>query len=143
MRIREAEPGEEAPNLMPLIDVVFLLLIFFLVATQVAQEEINREVQLASSATAEPISAPPRQMFINILADGTIAVGNETYDLQTIRPVIDRVARNAPGRDIVIRGDKRVAFEVPSRVLDLARDAGMNEANITLLRYDPAEAASP
>lgn len=143
MRIREESAGEEAPNLMPLIDVVFLLLIFFLVATQVAQEEINREVQLATSSTAEPISAPPKQMFINILADGTITVGNEEYDVSSIRPVIDRVARNSPTREIVIRGDKRVAFEVPSRVLDMARDAGMKEAHVTLIRYDPSEAAGP
>jgi biopolymer transport protein ExbD len=133
MRIRETGEAEEQANLMPLIDVVFLLLIFFLVATTVAQEELNRDVMLPNSSAAQPVSAPPPQLFINILEDGTITVGSETYTLQTVRTVIDRVARNNPDRDVVIRADAETKHKYPAGVLNMCREAGMNEAKIAYL----------
>ena len=62
MRIRDTSGEEEASlNMTPLIDMVFLLLIFFLVATTFAQEERKLDIQLPATATIQPLSAPPQR----------------------------------------------------------------------------------
>ncbi|MDP6046284.1 MAG: biopolymer transporter ExbD, partial [Phycisphaerae bacterium] len=70
MRIANNEDIEAPPNLMPLIDMVFLLLIFFLVASSLSQEEREQNLQLPrTSKAAQPMSAAPQQLIINILHD--------------------------------------------------------------------------
>src|SRR6478672_7588821 len=81
MRIRDPViEGEEPYNLVPLTDMVFNLLIFFMCATTFVQIEKDLKVQLPkTSSTFTPISAPPRQLVINIEQDGTTTVAGKTY----------------------------------------------------------------
>ena len=90
MRIRQTNVQEDAPiNLMPLLDMVFLLLIFFLIATTFAQEERDTSIQLPGTSMAEPIAAPPHQVIINIRSDGTTAVGPRTHKtLESLRRIL-------------------------------------------------------
>ena len=58
-------------SLTPLIDVVFLLLIFFLVATRFEQEERELDVLLPQASAAKPLITQPTELFVNVSADGS------------------------------------------------------------------------
>ncbi len=135
MRIREMTVEEETGlNMTPLIDMVFLLLIFFLVATTFAQEERELEVQLpATDAQPAPLSAPPPQLIINVLADGTVKIDREVYDQKALRELLAKVARNEPGREVLIRADEQGPFRHFARVAGLCHEAGINASKIGYL----------
>ena len=132
MRIRQANVQEEAPiNLMPLLDMVFLLLIFFLIATTFAQEERDTSIQLPGTSMAEPMSAPPQQVIINIRADGTMVIGPRTYKtLKSLGDMLTRVAREDRDREILIRCDEVALHKYFAAVVRICRQAGINEVKI-------------
>src|ERR1700761_7405519 len=73
MRIPYEPPDETYPiNVTNMIDVFLLLLIFFLVATTFAKEERDAKVQLPGTAAVRPISAPSKDLVLNIREDGTV-----------------------------------------------------------------------
>ena len=144
MRIRE-QPGEseEGVNLMPLIDMVFLLLIFFLVATTMAQEERELGVQLPSISSAVPLSAPPPQLIINIRADGTPLISRKEYTWKQLADVLVHVARNEPHRKILVRADEESKHKYFAAVVRICRKVGIGEARIGYAEQEPAGGGSP
>ena len=131
MRIRETHAAEEDPiNLMPLIDMVFLLLIFFLVATTFAQEEREMTIELPGTAQAKRLSAPPRQLIINVQRDGSVIVAAEKYDMKGLADLLVRVVRKEPDREVLIRADKQSLHLYFAGVADLCRQVGIGEMKI-------------
>ncbi len=131
MRIPTKRQVEAPPNLMPLIDMVFLLLIFFLVATTFHQEEREIAAQLPGAAREiNPMSAPPKQLIVNILHDGTMKVSGKTVTYEQISAMLTRVARDEPERDVMVRADKRSIHKHFAWVVAEARQRGIKEVKI-------------
>ena len=138
MRIsRKLGDEEEAINLMPLIDMVFLLLIFFLVATTIANEERELGVQLPGTSMVQPLSAPPQQLIVNILADGTLKVAGRAYERDELAKLLKRVAENESDRDVLIRADERSIHRYFAGVARLCREAGVDEFRIGYVLQKP------
>ena len=64
-------------DFVPMVDVLFNLLIFFLLATSIAQTEREMKIALPHAASAGPISAAPREVIINVAGDGKAVVGGK------------------------------------------------------------------
>ncbi|HUS47940.1 MAG TPA: biopolymer transporter ExbD, partial [Phycisphaerae bacterium] len=112
MRIAQQQTEEEAPiNLMPLIDMVFLLLIFFLVATTFAEAERDRSVKLPGSEAPHPLSDAPRDLIINITDEGMINVAGRPYDREELFDMLKDFSVNQPDREVLIRADVRSAHQ--------------------------------
>ncbi len=97
-------------SMTPLIDVVFLLLIFFLVATRFEEEERSMEIELAESSQSMPLTAQPKTIFINVLANGTYDLSKTIYSPEALQeylkahntqPVVIRPARNVEHQYVV------------------------------------------
>ncbi len=111
-----------ALSLTPLIDVVFLLLIFFLVTTRFAEEDRQLEVTLPSASEARPMTEKPRELVVNIDEAGLYFVGNSRMTLDEVEGVLRQAAVNNPlNQSVNIRADKRVDFEAVVRVLNLCK----------------------
>jgi biopolymer transport protein ExbD len=90
------EAAEEAVNLTPLIDVVFLLLIFFLVATRFDQEEKELSIRIPDVYKARPLSAGPQEVVVNINAQGEYIVLGDTLSEPQLRTMIGTIAKKNP-----------------------------------------------
>jgi biopolymer transport protein ExbD len=132
MRISQPTHDEEGQiNLMPLIDMVFLLLIFFLIATTFAQEERDNAVQLPGTAQVQPLSAPPQQLIVNIRHDGEIVVNRKTLPgPDALRELLERVIREQPRREVLVRCDQRAIHKHFAGVVRVCRESGIAEAKI-------------
>lgn len=98
-------------SLTPLIDIVFLLLIFFLVATRFAEEERELEVLLPDASQAKPLTRKPRELFVNIDRQGRYYVSGKTLTLAQLQPILKAAYVNNPGRaSAVIRADRRCQY---------------------------------
>ena len=123
MRLPPPEADPEGPNLTPVIDVVFLLLIFFLVATRFDQEEREISTRLAEVAKAQPLSMPPDEVIVNITDKGEYVVVGETLDEAALAGFLHDLAISNPGTQTVqIRADKRVPFAFPARVMGICEE---------------------
>ena len=116
--------------------MVFNLLIFFLVATTMSQEERDMAVKLPNTTQARPLSAPPQQLIINIKDDGSLVVTGKTYDAAALSQMLADVAKKDPGRNVLIRADERSTFRHFAGVVDLCRQVGIAEAKIGYLKLE-------
>ena len=115
----------ETLSLAPLIDVVFLLLVFFLVATRFAQEENELDVLLPSASKAQPMVIEPQELTINIQNSGAYFVGGKTVNQQELLLLLTSSVLNNPSQTVVIRADQRVEFVFVATAMDLCNQAGI------------------
>jgi len=118
-------------NLTPIIDMVFLLLIFFLVATKFSDLERDVRVLPPSSRSARPVTAIPQELVINVTSEGKLLIaGTEISNDDLDRLLAAAVARN-PGQSVIIRGDKRAILQAAVNVLDLCERHGIARTFLT------------
>ncbi|MEO1277531.1 MAG: biopolymer transporter ExbD [Planctomycetota bacterium] len=120
---------EDAPSIemTPIIDMVFLLLIFFLVATTYQQSERELAIALPEAETAGPISTMLREIIININAQGEIIVGGQAISLEELRSLVADAVRVNPDQKVSVRGDKDLPYGTIARVLDVCKAAGAQQ----------------
>ena len=80
MKARRLRRAEDTVDLTPMIDIVFLLLIYFMVTTTIVKEEADLGVKLPSSMAAPPNTPLPEQHYIDILIDGTVMLNGMPTD---------------------------------------------------------------
>lgn len=115
-------------SLTPLIDVVFLLLIFFLVATRFAQEDREIDVPLPDASEAMPLTIAPKELFVNIDQDGKFLVNGQTLDADELEEVLVRAVTNNPvNQSVIIRSHKRAAVEYSVTAINLCKRAGIHD----------------
>jgi biopolymer transport protein ExbD len=122
----------ELLNITPLIDVVFQLLLFFLVATRFEQEDRELDVKLPSASEARPLVASVRTLFVNIDEEGRYFVDGKQMTLPEVDDFLAQAkASNPVGQSVTIRADKRGALDHAVQVMNLCNKAGLTQYTIT------------
>jgi biopolymer transport protein ExbD len=139
MRIRDVQGEAEEPfNLVPLMDMAFNLLIFFMAATSFTQIEKDLRVQLPRVATTQSSAAlPPKPLIINIKQDGSTTVAGKPYTPDELANYIQSQLKPEPKRAVLIRADERGLMKYFAQVALLCRRAGASELRIGMLQ-EPA-----
>lgn len=119
-------PGEI--DLTPMLDVVFILLIFFIV-TSVFVTEAGIEVTKPEASTAEPKSKD--LILIAVTADGEIWIDGEAVDPRFIRARFELRLAESPNSSVVIQGDQAAQNEHVMAILRAARDAQIASVSIS------------
>src|SRR5262245_3726821 len=109
MRLPQPEPELGIPNLMPLIDIIFLLLIFLLMASSFERAEKELPVILPEVAEAQPL-ATTQDLVVNITAEGKYVVSQKEYGEGQLAALLEQTRRNNPHQGVRIRGDARAAW---------------------------------
>lgn len=119
--------GAVTIELAPIIDMVFLLLIFFLVATTFHQTEREMQIALPVATAAGPISSTMREIVINVDEAGDVIVSGRRMADEDLRGLIDAAVAANPEQKVTVRGDRRTAYANVVRVLDVCKGAGIQE----------------
>lgn len=114
-------------ELTPMIDIVFLLLTFFLVATTFQQTEREMSIALPEASSAMPISASLREIIVNVDAQGLIYVSGTERTHEELRNIISEATQGNPDQKVTVRGDRTTPYENIVRALDICKSAGVNE----------------
>lgn len=114
-------------DLTPIIDMVFLLLIFFLVATTFQQTEREMKIALPTASAAQPISAALRELVVNVDAEGRIIVSGRTLDAEALGALVREAVAANREQKVTVRGDRNVAYAHIVQVLDICKGAGIQE----------------
>ena len=125
MKLPPAEPELGIPNMMPLIDIIFLLLIFFLMASSFKQAEKDLPVNLPEAAVSAQPLASVQELIVNITSQGQYIVAQQQYSEEQLATLLREAGRNNPHCSVTIRGDANSAWKHGVRVMGLC-----NKANI-------------
>ncbi len=113
-------------NISPLIDMVFILLIFFIVTT-VFVEETGVDVQRPEAASAADLDR--QSILIAITASGEVVYGNEEIGVSGVRPVVRRLVQQER-LPVILQVDENAAAGVVVRVIDQAKLGGADDISI-------------
>ncbi|MBN1556543.1 MAG: biopolymer transporter ExbD [Lentisphaerae bacterium] len=110
-------------QLAPMIDVIFILLSFF-IATQIfSQWETEIDITLPTAESGDLPERLPGEIIINILEDGTVSVNRRVLDDAALGGLLARIVELFPGQSVLIRADRRTDYGHVIRVLDRCRQA--------------------
>jgi len=123
-RHRTRRREEQEVNLTPMLDVVFIMLIFFLVTASFVKEagiDVNRQ----SAASAEPQETA--NILVAISESGQIWIDGRPVDVRAVRANIERLHAENPKGTVVVQADTRSENGLLVQVLDAARLAGVDD----------------
>ena len=116
-----------AIDLTPVIDMVFNLLIFFLVATSFHQTEREMKIALPQTSAAGTISAMLNEIVVNIAAEGQMVVSARAITAEDLRTLVKEAVAVNPEQKVTVRGDRTTAYANVVAVLDICRGSGVQE----------------
>ena len=120
-------------NLSPLIDMVFLLLIFFVVTTSFVKES-GIEVQRSTAATAEVKERA--SIMIGVAADGEIWMEGKKIDVRSIRGLVERALAEDPEAGVIVIADRNSETGDVVQVMDQCRLAGAGSVSLAAKQQD-------
>ena len=125
----EKNSDEVKLNMSPLIDMIFILLIFFLVTTTFVKEsgvDVNRPVTSNKPSTVEEAN-----IVINVLKDGMVYIDSQAIDVRSVRSRMERYKYENPDGNVIITADNESRFGVAIEVLDQVRLANIKNVVVT------------
>ncbi len=127
-RIRPQEAGDEIDlNITPMLDVVFIILIFFVVSTSFVKES-GVDVSRPTATTAE--RKERGNIMIGITADGTVWIDKRQVDIRAVRANIERLHAENPEGAVVIQADRNARTGLLVQIIDQSRLAGVSDVSI-------------
>jgi len=104
-----------------MIDVIFLLLCFFVTSQIFSQWETEIDIKLPTAQTGDMPERLPGEIIINIRSDGTVLVNRQILSEDALRTLLGRIVGLFPGQPVLIRADGKTAYEHVIKVMDLCR----------------------
>jgi biopolymer transport protein ExbD len=127
-------------NMTPMIDCVFLLLIFFLVSAKYEEDEREMSVVLPQASEAMPLVARPKEFFVNVDQQGRFIISGRQVGEQELFAALQQAAANNPGKQtVIIRADKRCVWQHVMSVMNLCNKAQIRDYRVTAA--EPAQAS--
>ena len=123
------EENSEGINISPLIDIVFILLLFFIV-TSVFVQETGVEIERPQSSQA--VALDRESIYVAVSADLKVFYGGSEIGLQGIVPTIERLSPN-DDQQVIVQVDGRVPTQFLVEVIDEVKQAGIATVNVATL----------
>jgi biopolymer transport protein ExbD len=120
-----ATPVHPGIQLAPLVDVLLLLLIFFLMTWSAARNENELDVKVPKASAAKEKTAPIGDVVVNVKADGNVVVNRRTLSPADLGELLKNLAQLNSEQAVVIRGDETGAYKNIIGVLNICTDAGI------------------
>lgn len=121
-------------SLTPLIDVVFLLLIFFLVASRFADEERELNVKLPSASDARPMVLKPKDLELSINSEGDYYIDSQgPLTFEKLTELLSSAAASNPlSQTVVIRADRSCQWNDVAQAMSACQQAGLKDVKTSV-----------
>lgn len=132
MPLKTTQDESAGVNLTPMIDVVFLLVIFFMVATEFTELERSIDLQLPTAAEAGDATPPPEPSVVAVFEDGRVELDGRTVSLTELTKQLREATAESGDVQVVIHGDARCDFQHVAAALAACREGRVSELGITV-----------
>jgi len=126
-----------------MMDIIFLMLFFFITTSVFSQWEYEINITLPSAQSGKVPDRLPGEIIINITRDGRVSVNQQDLTLDALRARLDRLARYFPGQPVVLRADKETRYEDLIKVVDTCRKADIWNFSMATSEEKPAATETP
>lgn len=127
MKFETTKKPLSAFSLSSLTDIVFLLLVFFLLTSQFV---IQTGVKVKLPASKMNEQSMPAKMIVSITENKEIYVGNQRADISSLSVNLEKLKENVQENNLVIRADKSVNIDLVIQVIDAAKGVGIDKFTI-------------
>ncbi len=131
-RRHQVQQDESELDITPMLDIVFIMLIFFIVTTSFVKES-GIEVNAPSASSA--VSQDKASIFVAINNEGDVWIDKRQVDVATVRAIVARLHTNNPEGAVVIQADKAVLAETLMNVMDQVKLAGVKNIALAAKKY--------
>ena len=121
--VRKNKSRSPGLSLTSMLDVIFLLLCFFVTVSVFSQWENEISIKLPSAETSDEPDRLPGEIIVNLTKDGSVIVNGKLLELADLQARLKKVAKFYPGQPVIIRADKELAYEKLVKVIDACRAA--------------------
>lgn len=126
MKFRETTSQQGAElELAPMIDVVFLLLIFFIVTWQFARFERDMDISVPAAEEAEDTDRQAGEIIVNVREDGSIVLNGRDVSQSELLSKLKAISEAYPDQAVILRGSSDANFQAIINVLDQIKMAGI------------------
>jgi biopolymer transport protein ExbD len=140
MKFTTRQPPPVSIQLAPMIDILLLLLCFFIISWQYSKSETELKVAVPTAQEgAEPNDRQRGEIIINVLPDGVIRVEGLAVDRPQLLEKLSAIAKQYKNQPVRIRGDGGVAYQRIVEVIDTCQKAGIWNISFATQRPEPAK----
>jgi len=136
-----AVPEAGGFQIAPMVDIVFLLLIFFLVTWNFARYETELDIVVPTAKEGKETRRAVGEVILNVREDGSIVLNRRTLSPEELLESLARISSLYPDQAVVLRGDVNVSYRDIVAVLDICRQA--NIWNVAFATSSPDGERSP
>ena len=115
----------KAPTLAltSMLDVIFLLLCFFVTVSVFSQWESEISIKLPNATTAEAPERLPGEIIVNLSKEGLVTVNGKALKAEELQTRLAKIAKFYPGQPVIIRADRETKYDALVKVIDTCRAA--------------------
>ena len=112
-------------QIAPMVDIVFLLLIFFLVTWNFSRNEMELDVKVPKAREGKETRRAVGEVILNVKADGTVVMNRRAMDSNALKEALAKIASLYPDQAVILRGDENTDYRHVVEVLDICRRANI------------------
>ncbi|TWU04848.1 ExbD/TolR family protein [Stieleria varia] len=136
MSTRHRSSEEISINLTPMIDVVFLLVIFFMVGTKFSESESRIDVTVPSVGQMQSLAREPDERVVEVTREGEITLDGQLVTMEQLAATLQQQHAAYPGLKVAVRGDGASSFQQVAEVLHVVRSTGVEKLGLAA-RVEP------
>jgi biopolymer transport protein ExbD len=110
-------------QIAPMIDILLVLLVFFIVTWSFARKEMELDVKVPTAEKATESRSVMNQTVLNVRSDGTVVWNRKAIAADELRQKLEQLSKLYPDYAIILRGDERASYKAIVNVLDICRQA--------------------
>lgn len=140
MPLRTESLEEPQLNLTPMIDIVFLLIIFFMVGTRFSEIEQQYDIELPSANAVEPMSSRPDAMILNVARTGEVTISGQLVSMNELQTQLEKARAAYAEQAVLIRGDGEGTYQQIVDVMDICHKARIHSFSLAFQPVADGEA---
>ncbi len=138
MPLKTLQDEQPALNLTPMIDVIFQLIIFFMVGTSFTQAEHRIELRIpAVSDAPRPATPRPDKKAVNVYQDGRVFLDQQPVTLEQLTSALAAARSQYKDLGVTLRGDGDLTLQQTANILQAIRKSGVAEMGIAVKTTNP------
>lgn len=116
-------------NITPLLDLVFVLLVIFIITTPQLVNELELNLPTAKTKKTPP-GPPPKLNYIRVMNSGQLTLNDRPYELADLKPVLVQMHAEDPKMNVVIKGEPDIDYQKVINVLDVLQQADVTNVGL-------------
>jgi len=112
-------------QIAPLVDILLVLLIFFIVTWTFAKNETELDVRVPTAKEGKDSNRMAGEVILNVKSDGSVVLNRQQLTPEALLKTLARISKFYPDQAVILRGDEKVDYRHVVEVLDICRKANI------------------